>query len=164
MNKNGYIYFMTNKPNSVLYIGVKSNLVRRVAEHKAKLHKGFTEKYNCDKLVYFEHCDSISDAIAREKQLKNWRREWKNELICGANPTWNDLSSEIGLTDDMIAGIAGRARNDMVGVAGQARDDGRQRRYEPQPCHSEPQPCHSEPQPCHSELDSESPWDCGSGP
>ena len=68
---------MTNQHNNLLYTGVTNNLVRRIAEHKAKVNKGFTYKYNCDKLVYFESLSSITDAIRREKQLKNWKREWK---------------------------------------------------------------------------------------
>lgn len=69
MRKEAYIYFMTNKYNSVLYLGVTNNLFRRVAEHKAKVNKGFTTKYNCNKLVYFESFLSITDAIGREKVI-----------------------------------------------------------------------------------------------
>ena len=64
-----------------------NNIIRRIAEHKAKINKGFTYKYNCDKLVYYETYPSVTDAIAREKQLKNWKRKWKNKLI-------NDFNSE----------------------------------------------------------------------
>jgi putative endonuclease len=82
MERGGYIYIMTNKNNTVLYIGVTSDLQRRVNEHKSSVNpKSFTSKYNCDKLVYFEGFHFIEDAIAREKNLKNWRREWKIELI-----------------------------------------------------------------------------------
>jgi putative endonuclease len=88
MSRTGFVYFMTNTYNNVLYIGVTNNLTRRVAEHKAKINKGFTYKYNCDKLVYYEVFDSIVDAIAREKQLKNWKREWKNELIVNIMKVW----------------------------------------------------------------------------
>jgi len=90
-----WVYFMTNHNNNVLYIGVTSNLLRRVEEHKSKKYFGFTSKYNCDKLVYFESFVSIKDAISREKQLKNWKREWKNELINNINPLWKDLSNEL---------------------------------------------------------------------
>jgi putative endonuclease len=93
---------MANHYNNVLYIGVTNNIVRRVAEHKAKINKGFTYKYNCDKLVYYEIFNLMTDAIAREKQLKNWKREWKNELIIGFNPEWKDLSEEIGIENDYI--------------------------------------------------------------
>ena len=96
MKDNAYIYFLTNHYNNVLYVGVTNDLMRRIAEHKAKINKGFTYKYNCDKLVYYEVYTLIVDAIAREKQLKNWKREWKNKLIKDFNPEWRDLSEEIG--------------------------------------------------------------------
>ncbi|GAP72854.1 hypothetical protein SAMD00024442_48_3 [Candidatus Symbiothrix dinenymphae] len=102
MNNTAYIYFMSNEHKNVLYVGVTNDLVRRVAEHKAKVNKGFTYKYNVDKLVYFESLTSIIDAIAREKQLKNWKREWKDALINTLNPAWTDLSDSIGITDDLI--------------------------------------------------------------
>ncbi len=102
MGSQAYVYFMSNQHNNVLYIGVTSDLIRRVAEHKAKIHQGFTNKYNCDKLVYYELSDSITDAICREKQLKNWKRQWKNNLINGVNPKWKDLSEEIGLAQDSV--------------------------------------------------------------
>ena len=102
MSRTGFVYFMSNAYNNVLYIGVTNNLTRRVAEHKAKINKGFTYKYNCDKLVYYEVIDSIVDAIAREKQLKNWKREWKNELVVKQNVGWEDLSDSIGVTEELI--------------------------------------------------------------
>ena len=102
---------MTNMANTTLYVGVTNDLIRRVAEHKAKIHKGFTEKYHCTKLVYFEQTDSVTDAIEREKQLKNFKRQWKNELIEEMNPEWRDLSTEIGVTNDLVEEIAGQARN-----------------------------------------------------
>ncbi len=86
------VYFMSNKNNTVLYIGVTSNLVKRVYQHKTKAFKGFTSKYNVDKLVYFEVFDDISEAIAREKQLKKGNRKRKNELVNTTNPEWKDLS------------------------------------------------------------------------
>ena len=122
MNKKGYIYFMANQHNNVLYLGVTNNLRRRVAEHKAKVNKGFTYKYNCDKLVYFEKIESIEDAIDREKQLKNWKREWKNELINEMNPTLKDLSEEIGVDDELINAVKEHYRE----IAGQARNDSEQ--------------------------------------
>jgi len=88
------VYFMANKNNTVLYIGVTSDLVRRVYEHKAKIYKGFTSKYNCNKLVYYELYDNINDAIAREKQLKSGNRKRKNELVNSMNPEWNDLAED----------------------------------------------------------------------
>ena len=98
MKNDAYVYFMTNYNNDVLYVGVTSNLERRVFEHKNNVHEdSFVKKYNCNKLVYFEHTTDIRVAIEREKQLKNWKREWKNELIESQNPDWKDLSLELGL-------------------------------------------------------------------
>ena len=94
-NYNYYIYILTNKINSVLYIGVTNDLQRRIYEHKNKLITGFTRKYNLNKLIYFEHFENINDAIKREKQLKKWNRSWKEELINKENPKWNDLYNEI---------------------------------------------------------------------
>ena len=92
MNKTYVVYIMTNYSETSLYIGVTSNLPKRVWEHKNKAVEGFTEKYNVDKLVYFEITDSIESAIKREKQLKNWHREWKINLIKENNPEFRDLS------------------------------------------------------------------------
>ena len=83
---------MTNYLETSLYIGVTSNLQKRVWEHKNKVVKGFTEKYNVNKLVYYELTDSIETAINREKQLKRWHREWKINLIKEMNPEFKDLS------------------------------------------------------------------------
>jgi len=89
---NSYVYFMTNTHNTVLYTGVTNNLERRIWEHKNGIDKGsFTYKHNCHKLVYYEVFGDIEYAIAREKQLKNWKRAWKNELIVKMNPDWRDL-------------------------------------------------------------------------
>jgi putative endonuclease len=85
------VYIMTNKLNKVLYIGVTNNLPRRVYEHKKKLTKGFTAKYNLTKLVFFEQTKYIKSALEREKQLKNWHRQWKINLINEFNPKWKDL-------------------------------------------------------------------------
>ena len=100
-----YVYLMSNAHNTVLYIGVTSDLMRRVAEHKAKIHQGFTERYNADKLVYFETTDAMIDAITREKQLKNWQRAWKNDLVATRNPSWLDLSVSIGVDEDFIDAV-----------------------------------------------------------
>lgn len=89
--QNSYIYIMTNKPNGTLYVGVTSDLIKRVYEHKNGFVEGFTKKYKTKKLAYFEVLDSIEDAIAREKQLKNWKREWKVALIEKENMEWKDL-------------------------------------------------------------------------
>ena len=87
-----YVYILSNWNDAVLYIGVTNDLQRRLYEHQNHLADGFTAKYNVHKLVYFEHTDDVRSAIAREKQLKGWRREKKNALISRTNPTWSDLS------------------------------------------------------------------------
>ena len=87
-----YVYILTNKNNTTFYIGVTNNLGRRIYEHQNELIDGFTKKYKLKKLIYFEECNQIDDAIAREKQLKNWHREWKLNLIKSTNPTFKDLS------------------------------------------------------------------------
>ena len=92
MAEKAYVYFMTNNSNKVLYIGVTSDLTKRVMQHKNHIYEGFTEKYNCSKLVYFEECNDINSAIRREKQLKNWHRDWKNNLVNQSNKDWNDLA------------------------------------------------------------------------
>jgi len=88
-----YVYLLTNWNNKVMYLGVTNNLERRLYEHKNKLVKGFTEKYNVNKLVYFEETQDVTAAIAREKEIKKWRREKKNQLVNRMNPNWKDLSS-----------------------------------------------------------------------
>ncbi len=89
-----YLYMITNKKDGVLYIGVTNNLERRMLEHKNKLIKGFSSKYNLNKLVYFEIYQFINDAIRREKLMKKWKRQWKINLIVEENPNWNDLSKD----------------------------------------------------------------------
>ncbi|APY00410.1 GIY-YIG nuclease family protein [Lacinutrix venerupis] len=88
-----YMYILSNKKNGTLYIGVTNDLERRIFEHKKKLIEGFTKKYGLNKLIYFEQFQYINDAIEREKQLKNWNRSWKIELIEKENKDWTDLSS-----------------------------------------------------------------------
>lgn len=97
MEEQNAVYIMTNYKNTTFYIEVTDNLLRRVMEHKAKLNKGFSAKYNTTKLVYFELTSSIEDAINREKQLKNWHRDWKINLIKSSNTDFEDLSYTIGL-------------------------------------------------------------------
>jgi putative endonuclease len=89
-----YVYILTNSVNTVLYVGVTNDLVNRVLEHKKKINAGFTSKYNCNKLVYFEEYQWIDDAIAREKQLKGGSRQRKVDLVIIDNPSWNDLSAD----------------------------------------------------------------------
>ncbi len=91
MDRHYYVYIMTNKKNTVLYTGVTNNLRRRVYEHKEKLIKGFTKKYNITKLVYCEVFDRIGDAITREKQIKGGSRQKKIDLINSMNKDWRDL-------------------------------------------------------------------------
>lgn len=93
--KQGYVYILTNDLNTVLYIGVTSDLVKRIYEHKNKVVEGFTKRYNLYKLVYYEVSQSILSAIEREKQLKSKRRKYKEELINNFNPNWEDLYNKI---------------------------------------------------------------------
>ena len=86
-----YVYILASQRNGTLYVGVTNDLLRRVYEHKNGLADGFTKKYDVHFLVHFEATESIEAAIAREKQLKNWKREWKIALIETDNPHWQDL-------------------------------------------------------------------------
>lgn len=90
-----YVYIMARRKNGTLYIGVTRNLIKRVYEHKNNLVEGFTEKYQVHNLVYFETYEDIKEAIAREKQIKHWRRHWKLKFIVDFNPNWKDLYGEI---------------------------------------------------------------------
>ncbi len=90
-----YVYILTNASHRSLYIGVTSNLPRRLFEHKAELVDGFTKRYHIHKLVYYEACDNAYGAIEREKQLKGWTRLKKNALIATMNPDWDDLSDDL---------------------------------------------------------------------
>ena len=89
--KQYYVYIMANINNTVIYIGVTNNLIRRVFEHKNGLTDGFTKKYNCIKLVWYIETNSIESAITKEKQMKKWKREYKNNVINELNPEWKDL-------------------------------------------------------------------------
>ena len=89
-----FVYMLSNWDDSVLYIGVTSNLERRLYEHRNGLADGFTKKYNVHKLVYFENTGDVYSALSREKQLKKWRREKKNHLVATMNPQWKDLSED----------------------------------------------------------------------
>jgi len=93
--KKYYVYILASKRNGTLYVGITSNLVKRVWEHKNKIIKGFTEKYNVILLVYFEEYDNPAEAIKREKNIKAWKRNWKLQLIEKGNPYWKDLYKEI---------------------------------------------------------------------
>ena len=89
--KQPCVYIITNRRNTTLYIGVTSDLMQRVYQHKNKLVEGFSAKYNLDKLIYFEQLDDMQNAIQREKRLKRWNRDWKIQLVNEYNPRWIDL-------------------------------------------------------------------------
>jgi putative endonuclease len=89
-----YVYILTNQSNKVLYTGITNDLERRLYEHQNKLVKGFTSKYNVNKLVYFDCTTEARSAIAREKQIKGWTRQKKLDLISELNPQWRDLSAD----------------------------------------------------------------------
>jgi putative endonuclease len=90
-----YIYILANKRNGTLYIGVTNDLIKRIWEHKHSVVKGFTNKYEVKKLVYYQSCKNIESAIMRDKQLKRWKRSWKIREIEKINPNWNDLYFEL---------------------------------------------------------------------
>ncbi|HEX8252071.1 MAG TPA: GIY-YIG nuclease family protein [Thermoanaerobaculia bacterium] len=92
--KQYFVYMVTNRWKNVLYTGMTNSLERRMWQHKNKALPGFTKRYNCDRLVYYEIFDEVNQAIEREKQLKNWPRARKNELVESMNPAWNDLAAD----------------------------------------------------------------------
>lgn len=91
----GYVYILASGKNGTLYVGVTSDLVKRIYQHRNDLIEGFTKKYQVHRLVYFEQTDDITSAISREKQLKRWKRQWKLELVEKENPNWKDRYSEL---------------------------------------------------------------------
>ena len=95
MQRSYFVYIVTNKNNSTFYIGITNNLIRRVDEHKKGAVDGFAKKYKLRKLIYYEQYSRSLEAITREKQLKNWHRQWKINLILSTNPKMNDLYLEI---------------------------------------------------------------------
>lgn len=100
MKTQGCVYILTSKPKGTLYTGVTSNLLQRIWQHKNNQVKGFTQKYDVKRLVYYEVAEDIVSAITREKQIKKWNREWKIRLIEEMNPEWEDLYYQlIGETD-----------------------------------------------------------------
>ena len=117
---NFYVYILTHWNNKVMYIGVTNNLERRLYEHKNKLVDGFTKKYNVNKLVYHEHATDIHAALAREKEIKRWRREKKNNLVMTMNPEWKDVSLEweaekispVGRNDKPNLSVISKERSD----------------------------------------------------
>jgi len=95
MTKQCFVYILASKPNGTLYVGVTSDLVRRIWEHREGLAEGFTKKYDVKTLVYYEVHQGPEAAITREKQIKKWERAWKIRLIEKANPNWEDLYERI---------------------------------------------------------------------
>ena len=95
MEKSYYVYILASSRNGTLYIGVTSDLIRRIWEHKEKLAEGFTAQYGVDKLVYYEQFHDAEYAIRREKRLKKYNRKWKLDLIEKSNPEWKDLYEEL---------------------------------------------------------------------
>ena len=95
MNRQPAVYIVTNKRNGTLYIGVISDLIKRIWEHQNHVVEGFTKRYNIHRLVWYELHTTMESAITREKRLKNWKRKWKLELIEKSNPNWLDLYNNI---------------------------------------------------------------------
>ena len=102
MDKKPAVYILASDRNGTLYVGVTTNLVKRVWEHREGIADGFTKKYSIHKLVYFEQFNDMDNAITREKRLKKWRRSWKLKLIEENNPNWNDLWKQITTQGSLI--------------------------------------------------------------
>ena len=100
--KAGYVYILASQRNGTLYVGVTSDPVKRIWQHKTEITGGFTSKYGVKTLVYLECHDSVSEAIVREKSMKKWRRRWKIDLIERENPRWKDLY------DDLVRSMTGQ--------------------------------------------------------
>ena len=98
--KTYYLYILASKKNGTLYTGVTNNLVKRVYEHKENLVPGFTRKYKVHRIVYYEQFSDIYSAIAREKRIKKWKRQWKINLIESTNPDWQDLYDRLHISYD----------------------------------------------------------------
>jgi putative endonuclease len=95
LNKVYYVYLLASHRNGTLYIGITSDLVKRIWQHKNEVAEGYTKEYQVKRLVYFETYKDVNEAIVREKRLKHWNRKWKLALIEKDNPNWNDLYDEI---------------------------------------------------------------------
>ncbi len=95
MNRQPAVYILANKRNGTLYVGVTSDLIKRIWQHKNNVVKGFTERYSVHQLVWYELHETMESAIRKEKMLKNWKRVWKLELIERSNPNWQDLYGTI---------------------------------------------------------------------
>ena len=110
--KGGYVYIMTNKPQGTLYIGVTSNLARRVWEHREGVIDGFTKRYGLKRLAHYEFYDDIRNALQREKNLKHWPAFWKLALVQETNPGWSDLYETLqGPSESDLGDLIGRARH-----------------------------------------------------
>ena len=96
MERGGFVYIMASQPRGTLYTGVTSDLMKRVSQHRLGLLPGFTNRYGCKRLMWFEQFGDIELAIAREKAIKEWRRDWKVRLVETANPDWHDLAIGLG--------------------------------------------------------------------
>jgi putative endonuclease len=111
MDKLSYVYILADKPYGVLYVGVTSDLVKRIWQHREGTAEGFTKRYGVKQLVWYEVHSEIVQAISREKQLKKWNRDWKVNLIQKANPDWRDLydeiSTSVGTLDSRLRGNDG---------------------------------------------------------
>ena len=95
MSKSYWVYILTSSNSTTLYIGITNDIERRMGEHKSGKVKGFSKRYKLNRLIYVEEYEDISEALSREKQLKSWKREWKEDLINSINPKWKDLSKEL---------------------------------------------------------------------
>ena len=95
MSKQFYVYILASKRNGTLYTGVSSDLIGRICKHKTEAYDGFSKKYGCKILVYYECVDTAEESFRREKQIKAWKREWKLNHIEATNPEWNDLYEDI---------------------------------------------------------------------
>jgi putative endonuclease len=111
-----YVYLVTNKPRGVLYIGVTTDLIRRVSEHRQSLIPGFSKRYNCTRLVWYEVHEDVRVAIQREKSLKRWYRDWKIALVEKSNPNWRDLFFDMsGLAPDEEVALPESFRPEVLG-------------------------------------------------
>ena len=110
------VYLLTNKPFGALYLGVTSNLPTRIWQHKEKVAEGFTSKYGVDCLVWYELHQTMDSAIAREKNLKNWKRDWEIALITKNNPDWHELFSDYFDRRCFVKLIADQVRNDNESI------------------------------------------------
>ena len=99
LGMSAWVYIMASRINGTLYVGMTTDILQRISDHKNEVKPGFTSKYSVKRLVWFEPHDNVIEAIAQEKRLKNWRRSWKIQLIEKANPDWNDLYDQLARGD-----------------------------------------------------------------